>query len=197
LATLFDAEVLEASAALDAEFADLWTLKPFKPARDPNGSPVSDASRAIGTFPAIYFDPASKWIEPNSFDPREARRPGVETSTPRIEISPDALVAFVEALASAPAPVSVPLDPLLSEVTIGEPLDGGISGPAIVRGPLDPLLSEVTLGLPLTGEAAAEIAAMIINVGDQLTRSDGVVFRALSVYVSATGFVIVRLNRLS
>lgn len=95
MSTDFDAEVSDAATALDEVFADVWTLTPMVAAADPNAQPTADPSRPAGTsFAATFFDPETKPDIPRSYDPREARRPSVESASPRIDVSPAALAAY-------------------------------------------------------------------------------------------------------
>ncbi len=84
----FAREVYEASRAIDEEFAAEWTLTPYMAAAERAAPDVPDTSRQVVTLRAVYADPEAKPMEPNSYDVRQYRRPGVEGGSPRAEISP-------------------------------------------------------------------------------------------------------------
>lgn len=84
----FAREVFEASRAIDEAFAQGFALTPMMAAAERAAPDVADSSRTAIELRGIYVDPEAKPIEPNSYDVRQARRPGVESGHPRIEISP-------------------------------------------------------------------------------------------------------------
>ena len=84
----FAREILEASRAVDEEFAQEFAFAPFTAAAERAAPDVPDPSRASATLRAVYVDPEAKPLEPNSYDVRQARRPGVESGQPYVELSP-------------------------------------------------------------------------------------------------------------
>jgi hypothetical protein len=84
----FAREVFEASRAIDREFAEDFAFSPFAQAAEKAAPDVADTTRASVTLRAVYVDPHAKLIEPDSYDARQARRPGVESGMPHVEISP-------------------------------------------------------------------------------------------------------------
>ncbi len=55
---------------------------------------VEDPSRASVSFQATYFDPEEKSYHRAELRETRSFRPGIETSSPRIEITPAALAAL-------------------------------------------------------------------------------------------------------
>lgn len=89
---LFVAEAVAATAAVDAIMAEAWSFAPFMRAADRTAGEVADPSRAAGAVNAIFLDKTAKPELPRSYDPREQRRPGLESGTPRLKISAHELV---------------------------------------------------------------------------------------------------------
>lgn len=77
-----------ATAAIDAVMAEPFAFTPMMKPADKTAADVMDSSRAPGTVNAIYLDRDARSVMPNSFDPREQRKPGLESGTPRLWISP-------------------------------------------------------------------------------------------------------------
>jgi hypothetical protein len=94
----FAREVFAASRAVDREFAQDFAFAPFMAAAERAAPDVVDPSRASVTLRAVYVDPEAKPIEPNSYDVRQARRPGVESGVPQVEISPAEMARLSSAL---------------------------------------------------------------------------------------------------
>jgi hypothetical protein len=84
----FDVAAHTAFRAVDKAFAGAFVFAPFMPAKERAAPDVADPSRSRVTLCAVYVDPEAKPIEPNSYDVRQVRRPGVESGHPHIEISP-------------------------------------------------------------------------------------------------------------
>lgn len=83
----FDLEVLDASLAIDAEFAGDYVFSPFALGADRSAPEAPDSTRLSAPLVAIFVDPEARPVMPNSWDTREYRRPGVESSSPHLEIS--------------------------------------------------------------------------------------------------------------
>ncbi len=94
---------LDATAAVDEVTAEAWLLKP-QARPDPTGPIVPDTTRPEVLVFGTYADPEAKPVEPNSYDRRQARRPGLESGTPRLIVSSAAL-ATAAALAGAPVAI--------------------------------------------------------------------------------------------
>ncbi len=83
----FDDLAAEAGASTDAVFADAFAFTPMAPAAERAAGELPDASRTATQLCAVFFDAETKPVEPNSWDTREYRRPGIEAGAPRLEIS--------------------------------------------------------------------------------------------------------------
>lgn len=89
----FDDEVLAATAAVDAVFAEAFTLRPYaKP--NLNGPEQPDPARDTVQLVGVWRTKAADPREPDSYDKREWRRPGVESATPHVEFSASALACL-------------------------------------------------------------------------------------------------------
>lgn len=85
----FAALAVGATAAIDNIMAEPFAFTPMMKPADKTAADVADSSRAVATVNAIYLDRDAKSVMPNSYDPREQRRPGLESGTPRLWISPN------------------------------------------------------------------------------------------------------------
>lgn len=127
---LFAAEALDATAATDSVLAEPWLLTPMKAPADKTAAAVADTSRAIVTINGNYSDKPAKTTMPNSYDPREARRPGLESGSPRLRITPYE-IARLAVLLAAPFVIRPPdilqraADGVSWRVASIEPMAGG------------------------------------------------------------------------
>ncbi len=93
--SVFAAAIVAATAAVDAYMGEAFAVQPMTDAADKTLPPVVDPSRPIlAAVAAVYLDPEAKPTMPNSYDPRQVRRPGVESGHPRILLSPSAVAAL-------------------------------------------------------------------------------------------------------
>lgn len=85
----FAAEVLDATAAIDAEMAETFTVIPMATPKDTTASIAADGTRIASNFQAQYFDPLAPAGKPmpDAWDTRSQHRLAVESGKPRIEIS--------------------------------------------------------------------------------------------------------------
>lgn len=68
--------------------AEAFAFTPMMKAADKTAGDVMDSSRPCGIVSAAYDDPIAKPTMANSFDPREQRKPGLESGKPILSISP-------------------------------------------------------------------------------------------------------------
>jgi hypothetical protein len=101
----FAALAVSASAAIDAVMAEPFAFTPMAYGADKTAPPAADPSRAAATVNATFLDPEAKPLMPNSYDPREARRPGLESGTPRLWISPGEIANQAAGFAVQPGDV--------------------------------------------------------------------------------------------
>lgn len=103
----FARSAMKAGRAIDRIMGEEFTLTPFCEAPERTAAAVSDDSRSSVTFRAVFLDPQAKPTEPNSYDARQYKRPGIVTGKPCIEIFP-AERARICALIGAPFQVQPP-----------------------------------------------------------------------------------------
>lgn len=108
----FAAEVLEATAACDDVMAELFTLTVMTRVSN-TGSASPDSTKMPIPFYATFRDPDAKSILPNGYDIRSDLRPGVQSSHPRVQISP-AQIALL------PTPFVIKKDDLLTRDVDGK-----------------------------------------------------------------------------
>lgn len=90
----FDADVLTASADIDAVFAEDFVLRPYASAADKRAAPAPDPTRDTIKICGVFVDKAADPREPNAYDVREHLRPGVASGVLHIEFSPAAMAPF-------------------------------------------------------------------------------------------------------
>ena len=76
-------------------FGEDFVIRPYAPAADKRAPDAPDTSRAVVTLMGIWREKTSELKEPNAYDTREYRRPGLASEVPTIEFSAAALSAFV------------------------------------------------------------------------------------------------------
>ena len=91
----FDAEVLIATAEIDAVFAEDFVLRPYAKNADKRASDAPDPTRAVVRLVGLWRDKLANPVEPRAYDTREYRRPGTAGDVPHVEFSASATAAFV------------------------------------------------------------------------------------------------------
>ena len=90
----FRDDALTAFALVDEVFAEDFVVTPYAEAADKRAAPAPDTTRAVVTLPGVWRARPIDPKEPNAYDQREYRRPGVAGDLPTVEFSPAALAAF-------------------------------------------------------------------------------------------------------
>lgn len=91
----FDAEVFAATAAVDEEFAEGVVLRPYA-APDPRSPATPDVTRDVVCLCGVWIDHPADPHEPNAYDSREYKRPGIVSGEPRLEISASQTACFTD-----------------------------------------------------------------------------------------------------
>ena len=91
----FDDEVLGMAAEVDAVYAEDFVIRPYARAADKRAPAAPDPARGVASLPGVWFDKPADPHEPNNYDVREWKRPGVSAGGPWIEFSPAALAGLV------------------------------------------------------------------------------------------------------
>jgi len=84
----FDREVLDACRAVDAEFSECILYLPRAPSDDRSAADAADTGRPTLTLRGVFIEKYADPKEPNSYDVRQARRPGMATVDLWLEIAP-------------------------------------------------------------------------------------------------------------
>jgi hypothetical protein len=91
----FDDYALDAFAETDAIFSEDFVIRPYANPADKRAPAAPDATRDTVSIPGVWFDKPADQHEPNAYDTREWRRPGVSAGAPYVEFSPSAFGAIL------------------------------------------------------------------------------------------------------
>lgn len=91
----FDADVLDATAEVDALYGECFVVRPYSTGANVNAPGAPDPTRDIVNLVGIWIVKPANPREANEWDTREYRRPGVEGDVVHVEFSPAAISGLV------------------------------------------------------------------------------------------------------
>lgn len=91
----FDAEVLDATAVVDELYGEEFIVRPYSTGANVNAPLAPDLTRDVVSLVGIWIVKPANPREPNEWDVREYRRPGVEGDIVHVEFSASAIACLV------------------------------------------------------------------------------------------------------